>query len=169
MPSYKVVGPIELCTEPGPLGKQLSRFCRRDLKTECNQMDTSIANSQGCYVFAIKCRTIKPWYVGKTKTQSIISECLSDRNRNAYNRVLHTRKGLPLMFFIIPVRRPGPINHWEIRKLEQTLISFAWERNSDLLNTNLKDEWTWDIPGVWGTRGGRPTKAATALKQTLGI
>ena len=41
MSSFRVIGPIELCTERGPLGKQLSRFCRRDLKTECNQLDTS--------------------------------------------------------------------------------------------------------------------------------
>ncbi|MFC1946118.1 hypothetical protein ACFLW1_02845 [Chloroflexota bacterium] len=169
MSSFRVIGPLELCTEQGPFGRQLPRYYRRYLKTECNQIDTSIANSKGCYIFGIRYHTIMPWYVGKTKSQSIINESLSDRNRNAYNRVLQAKKGSPLMFFIIPVIRPGPVNNREIGKLEQMLISFAWERNPDLLNTNLKDEWTWDIPGVWGTKVGRPTKATSDLKEMLGI
>ncbi len=173
MESYRVFGPLELCTEPsplGPLGRKLSKHCHRDLKNDCDKLDSDIAVSKGCYVFGLRNRSIKPWYVGKKSKgeKSVISESLNGRNKSQYNSALQSQKGTPVMFFVIPERRPGPPNQREIRKVELMLISFAWEKNPDLLNTNSK-EWTWNMPGVWGTSIGRPTKSASIFKNMMGI
>jgi hypothetical protein len=170
MESYRVFGPFELSIERGNLRRRLSRHCLRDLTKDCNLLDSDIASSKGCYVFGLRNRSIKPWYVGKkTKGEkSVISESLNGRNKGQYNTVLQSKKGTPVMFFVIPERRPGPPNQREIKKVELMLISFAWEKNPALLNTNSK-EWRWDIPGVWGTTLGRPTKPASIFKSMLGI
>lgn len=138
MESYRVFGPLKLCNEQGNLGRKLSKHCLRDLIKDCNSLDSDIASSKGCYIFGLRNRTIKPWYVGKKAKggKSVISESMNGRNKGQYNTVLQSKKGTPVMFFVIPERRPGPPNQSEIKKVELMLISFAWDKNPHLLNTN---------------------------------
>jgi len=137
-----------------------------------------LSNACGCYVFALRSGGgILPWYVGKAERQSFKNEALTPDKIRKYNQTLASGiKGTPVMYLYaratpgkLQFSRPSTAKHRDIGFLERSLISFALDRNPDLLN---KQETallrTLVVPGWLNTPQGKLSKAANELKSVMG-
>ena len=138
-----------------------------------------LADAVGCYVFAMRAgKGIKPWYVGRTNRQSLLSESFHETKLVQYNDViLEQKKGTPVLFFIPVLTTDG--KHYRTNRnyrtvepainfLEIWLIGEALKANKDLLNkksTKMLREL--HVAGIFNSKQGEASKSSQALRQTL--
>jgi len=137
----------------------------------------AIADSKGCYVFALaNGGSHKPIYVGKT-TRTFKSECFE------YHKLEKVRdglwndsakrpvKGTLVLFFFEYQSTVGKPNARVIEELETFLIATSAERNPDNLQNDRKAKNTvyYSIPGVINSPRGKPSDAALSVRQLLGL
>ena len=92
------------------------------------------ANKSGCYIFALRVsRGYTPWYVGKTKN-SMCSECFTDHKLRKYNKVVFSKRGRPVLFFVTRSDNRTYIPTLLLNELELTLIQAAKRKNDEILN-----------------------------------
>lgn len=129
-----------------------------------------IAEACGCYVFGVRNgRGTLPGYVGKA-ANSFSREVFQPHKLNNYHQYLaHTRKGTPVLFFLIVAKTRGRLNERAILECEQELIMMAKRTNPDLTNIKGTREPAFIIPHVTDPARGRPSKSSLELCQTLGL
>jgi len=165
----EVVGPfpIPFKNKSGSVKKIFSENTKEFLAEE---KFLSIANKNGCYVFALQAsRGFKVWYVGKA-TKTMRQECLSDHKLKRYNEVLFEGyKGTPVLFFIVPGGGKKKVPSREIDNLETTLIHAALKKNPELSNIQKTNLPKWSIKGVVRGGSGKATKSATSFKTMMDL
>lgn len=129
-----------------------------------------LAEERGCYVFGVRNgRGILPGYVGKAST-GFAREVFQNHKLNCYYQYLaHTRKGTPVLFFVVAPRSRGKPNISAIEKCESELITLAVRTNPNLTNVRGTRGPSFVIPHVTEPTRGRPSDPARALCATLGL
>jgi hypothetical protein len=162
---FSVEGPFQVPTYDGKVARVIdedsfSRFWER----------IEIADDRGCYVFGIRAgRGIKPIYVGRA-TKTFRQEVFTSHKLWKYQQCLaDTKKGIPVMFFVVSPSSRGKPNVKVIKELEDFLIQTAVSKNPDLLNVKGTSKADWGINGVIRGRQGQPSISALALKKSLGL
>lgn len=146
-----------------------------ELWVQVEQRKSGLSRAKGCYVFGIKTsggRSILPWYIGKT-TRSFDRECFQPHKRVIYGKALsYYKRAIPHIFLISRLTRGGALYKGAGSRatdfLERHLISLGLQVNSDLLNkrdTTLYREV--QLRGILNSDGGKPDKAASALRLAL--
>ena len=164
---FRTHGPFVLSTAKNAHGREMERLKLRAFwdQAECGP----IARRRGCYVFAI--RTSKrfiPYYVGKTGV-GFTRECFTPRNVTLYNRALalHGKSAKPVLFLICGMS--GKNKARMISEIETFFIQHGADKNPQLLNVKGRPIAKWRIPGVLRSGGGKPSRAAKALRSTFGL
>jgi hypothetical protein len=125
--------------------------------------------AKGCYVFSLRAgRGIKPIYVGKTDS-NLCNEALNNRNLKNLNSFLNERKGSLVLQFLYEAPRKGKYSKKRIDDLEKMLIGFASRRNPNLLNVKRRENSVVRIKGVLNSEAGKPSRAESMLRSTLGL
>jgi hypothetical protein len=149
--TFEIHGPFELDFEKRPGG--------RTLTFEDFWSDNSasyLAEERGCYVFAIRNKSLTPIYVGKA-TKTFKQETFNQANRHKYhNGFSEYAKGTPLMFFVVHPTQKGKTNSKQIGEIEDFLIQAGVAKNPDIQNVKGTGQPKWSIKGVVrGTSGKR--------------
>lgn len=128
----------------------------------------------GCYLFSVKKKNIKPWYIGKATKRSFMKECLGTYQVNLYNKPISKKTGIPMLFFL--PRKTKKDKYSKISKneqkdinwLESFLISICIRKNKKLLNFQ-KTKYLRDmvVPGILNTPIGRNRKPVKCIKKLL--
>src|SRR4051812_13714057 len=101
---FAVAGPFELMRSGSK--KMITDLSVKALKPVLEDWEDGLSEACGCYVFAVRAgKGFSPYYIGQACKRSILTEALNPSNREKYNKVLDSRKGTPLLFFI-PLRTP---------------------------------------------------------------
>lgn len=167
MVMFDVFGPYDVPVSQAPRGlffdaPDIERFWR-----QCPE----IAERRGCYVFALRsARGATPSYVGKAAVQTFEAEVFSADKQNKYIEALVQReRGRPEMYFVpCPVAR-GRVNESVIREVETFLIRLAAAINPSLINVHGTTPDAWAIKGALRGGPGKPSAAAAAFKQVMGL
>ena len=156
---------LPLANQPG--GRQLDESgARKEF-----QRNKAFTSQCGCYVYGIRAaKGIKPVYVGKAVDQPLMTEALSsDKIRKINNAILKTRKGTPVVAFVVPDKKPGALPRSQINEIEGVLIQYAYAKNSDIENENGIYEPRWYVDGVINSNPGRRSEKAKAFRSMIGI
>jgi hypothetical protein len=166
MPSFQVSGPLKVPTYNGKAAKIVDSERLGEFWDSTGDM----GKRRGCYVFAIRAsKGIRPIYVGRA-TKTLKQEVFTPHKLEKYQRCLaDVGKGTPVLFFLTSPVAKGKPNIKAIKELEEFLIQSAVSRNPDLLNVKGTERERWAIEGVVRGSPGKPSKAAIALKQLLGL
>ena len=135
------------------------------------QRNASFTSQPGCYVYGIRAaKGIKPVYVGKTEDQPLKKEALSPDKIGKINKaILKTRKGTPVVAFVVPAKKPGQPPKSLISEIEGVLIQYAYAKNPSIENDNGIFEPQWFIEGVINSKPGRRSKKAREFRSMVGI
>ena len=168
-------GPFEVPRRDGG-----PRVDKRQLKGFWKEVEAAdkanegLADASGCYIFGIRAgRGAKPWYVGQAKT-AFRKECFASHKLVHYNEILLKRKGTPILFLLARKTPRGvfarTLREREANRLENLLIDYCLQANSDLLNIRgaafLKEV---IVPGLLNSPPGQPSKEAQFLRGLLSI
>ncbi len=167
---FVVHGPFEVPTKRTAKGKGLA----------IEQLDTAfwkrkgweaLAKKCGCYVFAIKAsKGYMPWYVGRTTKQSFDKECFTDHKLVLYMDVMmDCRRGIPMIFFLVPPTKQGPLNRTLIGQVESFFIRAGLNRNSNLRNKQGTKLPRWGVSGVKRGGKGPPSSNAAEFRKLFGF
>ena len=152
MTTFAVHGPFELDFEKRPGGRTLvfDDFWSAGSKAEY------LAGEKGCYVFAIRNKSLTPIYVGKA-TKTFKQETFNQSNRHKYhNGFSEYAKGTPVMYFVVHPTQKGKTNSKQIVQIEDFLIQAGVAKNPDIQNVKGTARPDWSIKGVVrGTAGKR--------------
>jgi hypothetical protein len=165
MPIFNVHGPFKVPVYEG----KAARTVTSDEGQAFWIKNTSLAKRRGCYVFGIRSGGgVTPIYVGKA-TKSFKQEVFQPHKLTKYQQALADYlKGTPVLFFLAPPATKGAPNVTSIGELEEFLIQTAVLKNPDLLNVKGTKKADWGIAGIIRGGVGKPSKAAQALKSSLG-
>lgn len=127
-----------------------------------------VADSKGCYVFAMKAaKGSKPVYVGQA-TQSFRQETFETHKREKLNDVLANRKkGKLVVYFVCLEISRGKTNKLAIDNAETFLIQVSRIANPELLNKQKAKVETWSIAGIIRSPKGPTHKSASLLRRCL--
>ena len=143
---YSIHGPFKVIRKKANKGKGKVLDCSPEAKNKFwDDVATKVPDlpsACGCYLFAIKTKGFKPWYVGLAEKTGFQKECLSIHKTNIYMDVLNNcGKGIPYLFFIAKRTKkkddfvkPSKRGRGDIRDLETQLITAAKEKNCKLWN-----------------------------------
>lgn len=125
----------------------------------------------GCYVYGIRAaKGIKPVYVGKAVEQQLMAEALSpDKICKINKAILKTRRGTPVVAFIVPEKKLGATPTTQISEIEIALLQYAYAKNPDIENENGVYKPRWFIDGVVNSDPGRRSDKAVAFRSMVGI
>jgi len=127
----------------------------------------SIAGSIGCYVFAMRSKSLKPLYVGLT-TRSFKEECFTKHKMYHYDEALKEySKGTPVMFFVTSAEKPTIPRCREIAQLENYLIQNGRYINPNLRNIRGGHPPSWTISGVLRGGAGKPSDGAKRFRRMM--
>jgi hypothetical protein len=130
---------------------------------------SSLANECGCYVFAIRNRTLKPIYVGRA-TRSFKQEAFNPSNKHKYHEGFSAyAKGTPLMYFIVHPHQKGPTNEAQIAQIEDFLIQAGVVRNPELQNVKGAQRPIWSIKGVIRSGVGKRSAAELQFRKLFNL
>jgi hypothetical protein len=128
-----------------------------------------IADKRGCYIFAIKNKTINPIYIGKTNNSFRDEATTNDKLHKYQKGFVRYRNGSPVMYFVVHPSNRGPINIKAIKELENFLIQSGIAKNPDLQNVRGTRKPSWSIQGVIRSGAGVPSNAASEFKKLFDI
>ncbi len=182
--TYEVLGPFEIPrTTPKRGGVKLATefhkyntLKKTDFWKEIAAAAKDIAGigdldkAKGVYVFALRVgRGTTPYYVGKSGRQALVKEAFNSRNILAYDDCISSKKGIPVMFFVVLRPRRGPDNRNTIDSVERFFIEMAYARNPEgLINVQHAKEADWSVAGVIRSDGrGRPSRSALEFKRMM--
>ena len=172
--NFDVCGPFEI-----PRNKTKTRIDEERLGELDKAMEEEypgLSSACGCYVFVMHAgKGYKPWYIGQTKSPSILKEAFNSRNINAYNGVLDKIKsGTPMIFFIPTLTRGGAKYRKPNRQLksidflEKWLIGEAFQKNVNIINIRdtkfLKDL---HVKGVFNAKHGESDNSSKELRRAV--
>ncbi|WP_334543851.1 hypothetical protein [Rhizobium leguminosarum] len=174
---YYLYGGFELPRDSGRviLGDSDQRQAFWD---EVEYSQPGLGDACGCYVFGIRVGGgIKPWYVGKAERQSFRRECLTIDKLSKYESAMkYVGKGTPLVYFYARTTKakhlfssPSTSKHRDVAYLEKLLISYALQRNKNLINkmeTKLLKEMI--VPGMINSPPGSLSNAAKEMQTLMG-
>jgi hypothetical protein len=164
MTSFVVHGPVQITFELRPGGRTLV-FSDFWSKEEAR----GLAQQRGCYVFAMRNRSITPIYVGKA-TKSFEQETFNNSNKTKYhNGFSEYGKGTPIMYFVVHPAQQGPTNTKSIREIEDFLIQAGVAANPKLQNVQGTKRPSWSIKGVIRSTAGKRTEAETKFRSMFDI
>jgi len=156
------------------------RIEKSDLNEFWQEVDDEtdgISRAVGCYIFALKNKSIMPWYIGMAEKQNFKNECFTIHKINRFNEALSLRKkGKPFLMFLpktTPTDRyskPSSNGHKDIQFLEKILIGRGATKNKELLNiknTKLYKEII--VPGLFNSPSSHPYKETQIFKEMMGI
>lgn len=165
MASFKVHGPFPMTFEKRKGGRTLvfDDFWVEDAAV------TYLAEKSGCYVFAIRNKTVKPIYVGKA-TVSFKQETFNPTNKHKYHDGFSNYgKGTPVMYFVVHPDQKGPINVKQIGEIETFLIQAGVVRNPDLQNVMGAQRPAWNIKGVIRSSAGKLSSAEVQFRELFNL
>lgn len=171
---FSVSGPFTLPRHGAK--KLITEQTLRDLKDSLSDQE-GLATACGCYVFALRAgKGYTPHYVGQSCRRTILFEALNPINRERYNKVLDSKKGTPVLFFIPLLTPSGKFRKprkadgslASVDFLERWLISQAIQKNPHLTN-NKETRFLRDlhVVGIFNPRRGESTKETAALAKAL--
>jgi hypothetical protein len=151
MASFEVQGPFKIDYEKRKGGRTLVF----DYFWSDGADAFHIAEERGCYVFAIRNRSLTPIYVGQAR-KSFKQETFNGQNRHKYhNGFSEYAKGSPLMYFVIHPKQKGPVNEKQIAEIEDFLIQAGVAKNPNLQNVKGTQQPSWSIKGVIRSGAGK--------------
>lgn len=165
MTSFVVHGPFELEFEKRNGGRtlQFDNFWGRGSGAQ------HLAGKTGCYVFAIRNRTLIPIYVGKA-TKSFKQETFNPGNKHKYHDGFSQyAKGTPVMYFVVHPDQRGRTNTHQIGQIEEFLIQAGAARNPDIQNVKGAQQPGWKIKGVIRSGVGKRSSAEADLRKLFDI
>jgi hypothetical protein len=128
-----------------------------------------LAEKRGCYVFAIRNRSLTPIYVGKA-TKSFKQETFNGANRHKYHDGFSDYgKGTPLMYFVVHPKQRGKTNAKQIAEIEDFLIQAGVAKNPDLQNVKGAQRPNWSIKGVIRSGAGKRSDAEVRFSSLFDI
>lgn len=155
--TFSVHGPFELDFEKRPGGRTLTF----DGFWSEGSDAAYLAGERGCYVFAIRNRSLTPIYVGKA-TKTFKQETFNPTNKHKYNNGFSDyAKGTPLMFFVVHPTQKGKTNSKQIAQIEDFLIQAGVAKNPDIQNVKGAGQPAWSIKGV--VRGATGKRSAVEI------
>jgi len=164
MTSFFVYGPIEITFEYRPGGRTLI-FKDFWLKEEARDL----AYERGCYVFAMRNRSLTPIYIGKA-TKSFKQETFNNSNKAKYHDGFSSYgKGTPLMYFVVHPSQSGPTNNTDIKNIENFLIQAGVAANPLIQNIQGTKRPSWSIKGVIRSAAGKPSIEETKFRKMFDI
>lgn len=164
MEAFIVHGPFPVAYEKRKGGRVLvfDDFWEEDADAH------NLAEQCGCYVFALRNKSLVPLYVGKA-TKTFQQETFNNHNKHKYQSGFSDyAKGTPVMFFVVHPKQKGPANGKQIAAIESFLISAAVAKNPDLQNIKGVKAPQWSIKGVVRSKGKR-SKSAVAFATCLDL
>jgi hypothetical protein len=178
---YSIHGPFEVIRKKTPKGKVLLDTAPKAKNKFWDDVETEVPdlpNACGCYLFAIKTKGFKPWYVGLAEKQKFKKECFGYHKINIYKDVLdNCGKGTPYLFFIAkrtkkkddfakPSKRKK--GRPDIQYLETLLIGTAIVKNPGLKN-KMKTKYliNMSVPGLINTPHGKQSGQASKFKMAI--
>ncbi len=163
---FDVEGPYEVPRTRRPGGSAIETGNIREFWNKHEHLCDRV----GCYIFAMRAsRGVLPGYVGKA-TKGFKQEVFTDHKLAAYQRyMLNTRKGTPVLFFVVAENRRGRVNLNAIADCESELITLASRTNADLENKRGTRGPSFFIPHVTAPTRGRKSKSTQGLLHTLGL
>lgn len=180
---FTVFGPFELPVETARLGAK--KINRRGLKKTLRNIaerdypeQPQLWNKAGLYIFAIRRPggSVAPYYVGMTRSQTLLNESLAIHKYDIYDDVLLYARGTPLLFLIAPTDRgKKAANRDLIEQIEDILIGRLYEMNVDMRNKRGKPNRPFVIDGVpliasqGGMRRGRRSASATEMCRLIRV
>ncbi len=164
---FLVRGPFAIGKEKLSSGKfrlDFNDFWTSDTKLK------DICDERGVYVFAAKTgRGYTPLYVGKA-TRIFFKEVFNATNKHKYSdAMLDYKRCKPVMFFVVPPKKRGPVNGKIIDQVETFLIQSAYKKNSDIQNIKKTRMPVWSIRGaVRNAKRGAP-KDSIEFRKAIGL
>ena len=166
MPTFVTHGPFEIPVYKG----KAARTVTADQATEFWKRHPAYAKARGwaflCFPFGGRGSAL---YFG-ISPKGFRQEVFQPHKLTKYQQGLADYlKGKPVLFFLTPPVAKGATNVTSINELEAFLIQTAVSKNPELLNVKGTKKEEWAIAGVVRSGVGKPSKAAKALKGSLGI
>ena len=165
MTTFAVHGPFPLTFENRPGGRILvfDDFWSADAQAGY------LAAEKGCYVFAIRSKTLTPIYVGKA-TKTFKQEAFNPTNKHKYHSGFSDyKKGTPLMYFVVHPKQKGKTNSKQIAEIEDFLIQAGVAKNPEIQNIKGTSKPDWSIKGVVRSTAGKPSAAEMDLAKVFDI
>jgi hypothetical protein len=142
--SFVIHGPFEIDFEKRKGGRTLVSDNFWDEDGTANYL----AAERGCYVFAMRNKSLTPIYIGKA-TKTFRQEVFNKPNLHKYHSGFSNyAKGTPVMYFAVLQKTKGPANLTHIAQLEDFLIQAGVAKNPDLQNIRGIQLPKWNIQGV---------------------
>jgi len=167
MSEYGIIGPLRIPIKKGGRGniidsQNLQNFWR-DPKAD------NIKAKRGCYVFGIRAaKGIVPYYVGKTSRCDFEGECFTADKLVKYMEALsETKKGSPVLFFVVHPNKRGKTNSRQIDEIETFLVKLECIKNPSHGNNQKTKREDWLIMGMTG--GRKPSTSANEFKKMMGF
>lgn len=128
---------------------------------------SDLTNQKGCYVFALKKKSIVPFYVGKA-SKGFGKEIFAPHKTEKYTAVLHTHiVGYPIFYFITHPLSKGKSNLKAIDEMETYLIQSALIVNPGLKNIQKTKLPSWTIRNVIEKSPGKSKKCEIDFAKML--
>jgi len=175
---YSIHGPFKIKTYKGAKhNKALDPDIEAKKKfwDDVEKKEANLPTACGCYLFAIKTKGFKPWYVGLAG-KGFQKECLARHKIIIYTQVLNKYvSGTPILFLIAKrtkergdFAKPSKNVRPDIKSLENMLISAAIVKNRDLMNKKqTKYLREMRVPGLMHTLKKKPTDDEKQFKKTI--
>jgi|SRR6185437_765843 hypothetical protein len=138
-----------------------------DFWKDCDPNSLGMRN--GCYIFGISTKKIKPWYVGKT-WKGFRNEAFKSYQQTKISRFINEH-GTPVVVFVYKKykAKEGKRTRKIIRSLENFLIQSSVSVNPNLLNIHGVNA-EWSIRGVIrSTQKGKTPFALKEFTRMIGI
>lgn len=165
--NFRVFGPFKIpCS--GKYARYIEAGCPAFWR---DPIASRLTRERGCYLFAIRAaKGFRPIYVGKTKA-SYEKECFTfHKIADHYTPALaDTKKGTPVLFFVVLNKTKGPLNNKAISQVESFLIQNAVAKNPELSNVQGTKKQEWGIAGVIRGGKGKCPKPAKLFRQAMGL
>jgi hypothetical protein len=164
---FIVRGPFDICVTTLKAGRIVQKSDADNFWA--TKPHSEVADSKGCYVFAMKAaKGSKPVYVGQA-TKSFRQETFETHKREKLNKALAIKKkGKLVVYFVCLETGPGKTNELAIDRCETFLIQASRIANpKELLNKHKAKVETWSIAGIIRSPKGPPPKSASLLRRCL--
>jgi hypothetical protein len=149
--TFAVHGPFDLAFEKRPGGRTLVF----DDFWSAESPASYLAKERGCYVFAMRSKSLTPIYVGKA-TKTFKQETFNPTNKHKFhNGFSDYAKGTPLMYFVVHPTQKGKTNSKQVGQIEDFLIQAGVAKNPDIQNVKGTTRPDWNIKGVVRSTPGK--------------
>ncbi len=164
MIEFTVTGPYEIGYKKS---NKVKRIYGENTVGFWDNCPVDLENQRGCYVFALRKRSIVPYYVGKASL-SFSQEIFTPHKIEKYNDVLHSHTfGNPVLYFVSHPLQKGKTNEKAIDEIETYLIQSALIVNPEIRNIQKKRLPTWTIRNVIKQARGKSKASEISFTQML--